>query len=182
NAAQGAIVAFSGVDTVSGPFDVAPGTYTIGDGNGALKDPVNVTAITNATANAAIVMFASSPASLATGLFTTATSPGALSELYGDVADSNANSGAGWGIKPSAGSTTGAGSATRNPSVNNRAWAAILLALKPIPPCTSPSVTSTPTNQTVTYGAASASFSAAASGNPAPTVQWQVSTGGPFTD
>ena len=34
----------------------------------------------------------------------------------------------------------------------------------------------------MTYGAASASFSAAASGSPAPTVQWQVSTGGPFTD
>ena len=37
-------------------------------------------------------------------------------------------------------------------------------------------------NPTVTYGAASASFTAAASGSPAPTVQWQVSTGGPFTN
>jgi hypothetical protein len=94
NAAQGAIVAFSGVDTVSGPFDngTPPFTYTTGDGNGGLKDPVGVTAITNATANAAIVMFASSPgmpSPYATGLFTTATSSGALGELYGDIADVN---------------------------------------------------------------------------------------------
>ena len=50
------------------------------------------------------------------------------------------------------------------------------------PPCTSPSVTTNPTNLGVTYGAASASFTAAASGTPAPSVQWQVSTGGPFTN
>ena len=43
--------------------------------------------------------------------------------------------------------------------------------------CTAPSVTTNPTNQTVTYGAASVSFSAAASGT-SPTVQWQVSTNG----
>ena len=73
--AEGAIVAFSGVDTVSGPFDVTPGTYTIGNGNGGLKDPTGVTAITNATANAAIVMFASSPGGIVTGQFQTATSP-----------------------------------------------------------------------------------------------------------
>jgi hypothetical protein len=48
--------------------------------------------------------------------------------------------------------------------------------------CTSPSVTSTPTPQTVTYGAASASFTAAASGSPAPTVQWQVNSGLGFTN
>ncbi|HAF25255.1 MAG TPA: hypothetical protein DCK93_20505, partial [Blastocatellia bacterium] len=46
------------------------------------------------------------------------------------------------------------------------------------PACTNPTVTTQPTNQTVTYGAASASFTAAASGNPTPTVQWQVSIGG----
>src|SRR4029077_13899842 len=93
---------------------------------------------TNATANAAIVMFASSSGTSLgtpqkqTGLFTTATSPVALCELYGDIADSNGNAGAGWGIKTTANSTTGTGSATRNPSGNNdNAWAAILLALKP---------------------------------------------------
>jgi thermitase len=47
--------------------------------------------------------------------------------------------------------------------------------------CTAPSVTTNPTNQTVTYGA-NASFTAAASGSPAPTVQWQVDTGSGFTD
>ena len=45
-------------------------------------------------------------------------------------------------------------------------------------PCTSPSVTTNPSNVTKTYGDASATFTAAASGTPAPTVQWQVSTNG----
>ncbi len=43
--------------------------------------------------------------------------------------------------------------------------------------CTAPSITSNPTNQAVEYGQ-NASFSAAASGDPTPTVQWQVSTDG----
>lgn len=43
-----------------------------------------------------------------------------------------------------------------------------------------PSITTNPTNQTVNAGQ-SASFTAAASGNPAPTVQWQVSTDGGTT-
>ena len=47
--------------------------------------------------------------------------------------------------------------------------------------CTSPSVTTNPTNQTVTYGG-SATFTAAASGNPPPAVQWQVNTGSGFTN
>jgi hypothetical protein len=42
-------------------------------------------------------------------------------------------------------------------------------------------VTTNPTDQTVTAGA-TAIFISAASGNPAPTVQWQVSTGGISTD
>src|ERR1019366_1954335 len=41
-------------------------------------------------------------------------------------------------------------------------------------PNTAPTVTTNPVNQTVTVGA-TPSFTAAASGNPAPTVQWQVS-------
>jgi hypothetical protein len=44
-----------------------------------------------------------------------------------------------------------------------------------------PAVTTQPTNQTVCAGA-TATFTAAASGTPAPTVQWQVASGGPFTD
>ncbi|TLY46249.1 MAG: hypothetical protein E6K59_01495, partial [Nitrospirae bacterium] len=43
--------------------------------------------------------------------------------------------------------------------------------------CTAPSITTNPSNQTVEYGQ-NATFSAAASGNPTPTVQWQVSTNG----
>jgi YDG domain/MBG domain (YGX type) len=52
----------------------------------------------------------------------------------------------------------------------------------PTPTCNPPSVTTNPTSQTVTYGAASAIFTAAASGSPAPTVQWQVNTGSGFTN
>nr|MBA3640587.1 S8 family serine peptidase [Acidobacteriota bacterium] len=43
--------------------------------------------------------------------------------------------------------------------------------------CTVPAITAQPTAQSVEYGN-SASFSAAATGNPAPTVQWQVSSNG----
>ncbi len=48
---------------------------------------------------------------------------------------------------------------------------------------TAPSVTTQPTNQTASAGAA-ATFTAAATGDPTPTVQWQVSTDGgkTFTD
>ena len=45
---------------------------------------------------------------------------------------------------------------------------------------TAPTVTTNPTNQTVNAGG-TASFTAAASGNPAPTVQWEVNTGSGFT-
>src|SRR5262249_24003980 len=47
--------------------------------------------------------------------------------------------------------------------------------------CTAPVVTTNASNQTVCAGA-TATFIAAANGSPAPTVQWQVSTGGSFTD
>jgi hypothetical protein len=47
--------------------------------------------------------------------------------------------------------------------------------------CTAVSVATDPTPQSVTYGD-NGTFTASATGNPAPTVQWQVSTGGPFTD
>src|SRR5439155_493772 len=71
---------------------------------------------------------------------------------------------------------TGTGSATMSTS---KQWAAILLALKG---CSSPSITTNPSGQTVTYGAASVSFTAAASGFPTPTVQWQVNTGSGFSN
>lgn len=49
------------------------------------------------------------------------------------------------------------------------------------PGCTATAITSQPVNQSVTYGA-NAAFSAAANGNPAPTVQWQVDSGSGFTN
>ncbi len=48
------------------------------------------------------------------------------------------------------------------------------------PACTAAAVTTRPANQSIPYGQ-NASFSAVASGNPAPTVQWQVSTNGGST-
>jgi hypothetical protein len=51
------------------------------------------------------------------------------------------------------------------------------------PACTpTSSVTTQPTDQTVTYGANSVSFTATANGSPAPGVQWQVNTGSGFTN
>jgi MBG domain/Bacterial Ig-like domain len=51
------------------------------------------------------------------------------------------------------------------------------------PPCTvTSSVTTQPQNATATYGDSSVSFTAAANGSPAPSVQWQVNTGTGFTD
>ena len=44
--------------------------------------------------------------------------------------------------------------------------------------CTAAAVATQPSNQTVTYGTSSVSFTASATGTPAPTVQWQVSTNG----
>jgi hypothetical protein len=51
-------------------------------------------------------------------------------------------------------------------------------------PCTAPSITTQPTSQSVTYGVASASFSAGASGTPVPTVQWQesINSGGSWAN
>jgi autotransporter passenger strand-loop-strand repeat protein len=48
-------------------------------------------------------------------------------------------------------------------------------------PLAAPTIVTNPSNQTVAVGS-TANFAAAASGNPTPTVQWQVSTGGAFTD
>jgi hypothetical protein len=50
-----------------------------------------------------------------------------------------------------------------------------------VPTCVVPAITMQPTAQSVNYGN-DASFSAAASGTPAPTVQWQVNTGAGFTN
>jgi hypothetical protein len=49
------------------------------------------------------------------------------------------------------------------------------------PACTVPSISSQPVDQSITYGA-NASFTAAASGSPAPSVKWQVDSGSGFAD
>ena len=73
--------------------------------------------------------------------------------------------------------------ATSTPTSTPTATATFTPTPTPTPTCDPASVTLNPISQTVTYGTASVIFSATASGTPAPTVQWQVSTGGgPFAD
>jgi hypothetical protein len=120
--AAGAIVAFSGVNTTSGPFDVTPGSFTTGSGTSISGVP----AITTADANAAVLMFGGTFENDTLGSFST-TSPGSLTSLYSS--NPNGGIGAGWGTKASAGST---GAGTGTDSVN-QVWGAILLALKPVP-------------------------------------------------
>jgi hypothetical protein len=89
---------------------------------------------------------------------------GATSTTYGFTAQTADN-----GKQYHAVFTNATGSATTNAAILTVYYA--------------PTVTTQPTNQTVTTGQ-TASFTAAASGNPAPTVQWQVSTdnGSTWTD
>lgn len=75
-----------------------------------------------------------------------------------------------------AGAVSGNGSAD---ATVDSATATALITINPEP--VEPTVTTNPTNQTVCDGG-TATFTASASGFPTPTVQWQVSTGGPFTD
>ena len=130
--AAGAIVAFSGVDTNTGPFDVTPGSYKTGTGTSIS----GVTAITNVSANVAVLMFAAANENNTITLFST-TNPGALTTLYGGTANNNGTVGAGWGTKATAGST-GTGSATSS----GNSWGAILLALKPLRSSSSTTLTS----------------------------------------
>jgi hypothetical protein len=80
-------------------------------------------------------------------------------------------------------STTGDYTFTTSTALSSGSFAEI--ATSPIvtvtPACTAPSVTTQPTDQSITYGA-NASFAAAATGSPAPTVKWQVNSGSGFTD
>ena len=75
-----------------------------------------------------------------------------------------------------AGPTTGSGSAD---ATVDQATVTALITITEQP--SAPTVTTNPTDQTVCDGG-TATFTAAASGFPTPTVQWQVSSGGPFTD
>ena len=126
-----AIVAFSGVANSGGlgagggpgVFDVAPGSFSAGT-----SGPIaGVTAITTASANALVLMFAGTFDD-ATSITTFATaSMGALDSGSYSFNGSDGTIGAGWKVKASPG-TTGAGSATLGSS---KKWGAILLALRP---------------------------------------------------
>lgn len=148
NSGAGSIVAFSGVDATGGvlvgggaggPFDVTPGTLNVTNNTSA-----SAPAITTATANAAVIMFAQEAGSgSASTTFSSWTIGGSISpftELYdnGTTSGDDAAVGAAWGIKATAGST-GGGSVALSPDDRN---GAIILALRAVPP--SPSVTLSP--------------------------------------
>ncbi len=82
-----------------------------------------------------------------------------------------------YNVKVTVTNSTGTGANNKNDQSNG----AVVIN---VPACTAPSVTAQPLSQTVTYGVASVSFSSAASGSPAPTMHWQVSTnsGGTWTN
>ena len=128
--AVGSIVAFYNIDTSGAtPFDVAPGTISVQPNQTA----VVATAITTASANAAVIMFgmaANSGPTWNDGAWST-TSPGPLTELY-DCQLATASVGAAWATKATAGAT-GAGAATLSAAQRN---GGILIALKPLTPTT----------------------------------------------
>jgi len=125
--AEGAIVAFSGVDVTSGPFDVTPGNvYTNINSDAQL----NATAITTATANSAVIMFGAIDDNYSFSAWST-TDPGSMTELYDLAWDSSLDIGMGasWALKSATGST-GTGIATISSSDYN---GSILIALRPAP-------------------------------------------------
>ena len=128
---EGAIIAFTGVDITTGPFDVTPGSvYT----NLASDNTLTATSITTTTANSAVIMFGAVNNDNSLSNWST-TNPGSLTELY-DLPFNNSNIdiglGAAWRLMPTAGST-GTGTATISNGDNN---GAILIALRPVPPPT----------------------------------------------
>ncbi len=134
---EGGIAAFSGVAVTGGvsggPFDVAPGSI-----NNINTDDFSATAITTATANAAVVMFGMIGDNRNVDSWT-ATSPATLAEIFDVPFNASADMGMGmaWALKTSAGSTgTGLGELSVNENDPN---GAMLIALRP---CTAtPTVT-----------------------------------------
>lgn len=129
----GAIAAFSGVDstggfrpngTLGGPFDVTPNAISVDTGGSA--NPT-ASALTTASANAAVIMFAMLQNNPTSSGWST-TSPGALTELYdgGQPGTNRSQVSAAWARKTSPGST-----GTGNVTVESTKWGSILLALKP---------------------------------------------------
>ncbi|MEI7701680.1 MAG: immunoglobulin domain-containing protein, partial [Planctomycetia bacterium] len=98
------------------------------------------------------------------------------------------NSGSGW--TDISGATSPTYSFTSVPGDNGRQYRAVFTNgvgsdattnLATLTVQSAPSVTTQPTSQTVTAGA-TVTFNAAASGNPAPSVKWQVNSGSGWTD
>jgi fimbrial isopeptide formation D2 family protein/uncharacterized repeat protein (TIGR01451 family) len=129
----GAITAFSGVDatggftpngTPGGPFDVTPNSISVDTAGSA--NPT-ATALTTASANAAVIMFVMAQNNPTSSGWTT-TSPGALTELYdgGQPGTNRSQVSAAWARKTSPGST-----GTGNVTMTSTKWGTILLALKP---------------------------------------------------
>lgn len=138
DATTAAIVAFRGVDVTGGvnaagaaggPFDVDPGQIN----SIATDASLSASAITTASARAAVVMFgftANDP-----GIGTDWTTSSAMNELF-DIANTNGDDleiGAAWNVQVVAGNT-GAGSATLGSSQVN---GGVLIALKALPPTAS---------------------------------------------
>lgn len=149
--AVGDIVAFSGVDPVT-PLDVAAGSLPAFTYSNALTG-VSATAITIATANAAVIMFGQA-VSTGTGAGAGGTWSGwttGLTNLYdhqgiGTVNDAS-SVGAAWRTLPTAGSSTGVGAATLSKAMRN---GALWVALRP-----GVTVSANATNSTVSAAPAS---------------------------
>jgi hypothetical protein len=126
---EGGIAAFSGVAVTGGvsggPFDVAPGTISI-----ANNDDFSATAISTATANAAVVMFGMIGDDRNVDSWT-ATSPSILTEIFDVPFNASLDMGMGmaWALKPATGSTgTAAGELNRT---ENDPHGSLLIALRP---------------------------------------------------
>jgi PKD-like domain/Secretion system C-terminal sorting domain/Putative metal-binding motif len=145
--ASAGIVAFSGVDTAGGIFDVASGLISV-SANGTTA--VSALTKTTVTANTAIVMFGQAAASNPSWSSWSTTSPGALTELFDITQGSGASgssAGAAWALKPTAGAT-GNGAATLSVAERN---GGILIALKKL--CPPPTITTTGTATAVCFSA-----------------------------
>ena len=144
SSASSAIVAFSGVDTVNGPFDVANTTIVTANNSST----ATATSKTTVTTNSAIIMFGMAVGTIPTATWSTWTSPAGLTELYDNQITGTGEGtsiGAAWATKLIPGAT-GSGYATLSSKEYN---GGLLVALKPR---ATPSITGITANQTITYG------------------------------
>jgi hypothetical protein len=153
-------------------------TWSFTDGNaasvsGTVTDSITATAISNATVTCTSGCNNSPAASTTTN---------ASGNYVFDTSTTKLSfSGTGPATLTLTVSKTGYTSGTITFTVNNNGDTLTGKNVALTPACTAASVTTNPTNQTVTYGN-NATFTAAGSGNPAPTVQWQVDSGSGFTN